>query len=453
MVEEKIFETLYSLDKKNKKREWDIKVDNKGTYSDIIIVHGGKDSRKIESVNRISEGKNINKKNKTTHYQQACKEAMSKWTKKRDIEGYKTKNIETFKIIGEMVENETQTLDSIMDNAIDTGIKILAKKFTKCNFNITVQSDKNIINTWIQKHNINCNITNENTNENVNTKPMLANDYHKQKSKLKFPCYIEPKLDGMRLIYDSNNESILSRQGKSFDILKESDLMKELRKLNETNLVFDGELYLHGGIFEHLGVLRKKKITKEELIKLNKIEYHIYDIIDENNGYSERYKKLKDIITGFTKIKLVKCIEINNESDIKQYHSQFIEQGYEGSMLRNKDGGYKCKYRSNNLLKYKDWMDSEFKIVDYKFETDTSGDNDNLIMWVCKLENGDTIDIRPKGSHTERKHLYKECQENFNKYKGRNLWVKFFGYTEKNSLRFPSTKTDSVESYIRDVIE
>lgn len=390
MIEEKIFETLYSLDKKNKMREWNIKVNNEKDYSDIIIVHGGKDSRKIESSNRISEGKNLNKSNMTTHYQQACKEAMSKWTKKRDIEGYKTKEID---------------------------------------------------------------VQDTNTNVNTNTKPMLANDYHKQKSKLKFPCYIEPKLDGMRLIYDSNNESVLSRQGKSFDILKESDLMKELRKLNETKLVFDGELYLHGGIFEHLGILRKKKITKEELIKLNKIEYHIYDIIDENNGYSERYKKLKDIITGFTKIKLIKCVEINNESDIKRYHSQFIEQGYEGSMLRNKDGGYKCKYRSNNLLKYKDWMDSEFKIVDYKFETDTSGDNDNLIMWVCKLENGDTIDIRPKGSHTERKHLYKECQENFNKYKGRNLWVKFFGYTEKNSLRFPSTKTDSVESYIRDVIE
>ena len=456
MVSDKqqIFETLYSLDKKNKIREWDIQVKNEGDYSDIIIVHGGTDARKIETINRVSEGKNIGKKNETTHYQQACKEATSKWIKKRDIEGYKTKDF-TCKITGIMIETKTQTLDGIMDNAVSTGITILTKNFNGCNFSITIKASKSIIDTWIVKYNINVKSIEYVKNASLDVletifKPMLANDYHKQKSKLFFPCYIQPKLDGMRLIYNSRDKSVLSRQGKSFDILKQSDLMKELETLKD--LVFDGELYVHGGVFEHLGILRKKKITDEESVKLNQIEYHIYDIIDETMEYTERLVKLTNVIKNFAKIKLIKTFEVTSEQGVKNYHLEFINQGYEGSMLRNKSGKYKCKYRSNDLLKYKDFMDAEFPIVDYTIEIDTSGGGDPLIVWICKNENGDTFNVRPKGCQEERKNIYKECETDFNKYKGRKLWVKFFEYTDKMIPRFPTTKTNSIESYIRDTI-
>jgi hypothetical protein len=48
--------------------------------------------------------------------------------------------------------------------------------------------------------------------------------------------------------------------------------------------------------------------------------------------------------------------------------------------------------------------------------------------------------------------LLEECESNFEKYKGRKLWTKFFEYTTDGSLRFPTTKTEDVETYIRDVI-
>ena len=41
-----------------------------------------------------------------------------------------------------------------------------------------------------------------------------------------------------------------------------------------------------------------------------------------------------------------------------------LKMGYEGTILRWGDAGYKSKSRSSNLLKYKDFQDLACKIVD-----------------------------------------------------------------------------------------
>jgi DNA ligase-1 len=41
-----------------------------------------------------------------------------------------------------------------------------------------------------------------------------------------------------------------------------------------------------------------------------------------------------------------------------------VNQGYEGIMLRNYKGVYESGKRSNDLQKYKEFMDSEFAILD-----------------------------------------------------------------------------------------
>ena len=86
---------------------------------------------------------------------------------------------------------------------------------------------------------------------------------------------------------------------------------------------------------------------------------------------------------------------------------------------------------------------------DFTFEKDTSKNDENLIVWICKTESGDTFNIRPKGTREERQDLYKRG----NQFIGRRLHVKYFELTESNIPRFPTTKSDSYTSYIRDVVE
>lgn len=405
LQETKDFELLYGIDSSKKIKTWHIKVLKYTNYSDIITIYGY--NRKIELKIRIEIGKNIGKKNETSHFQQAVLDAKSKWNKKQNIEKY-----------------------TITVPIINCGSEML---------------------------------------HNVIRFPMLAQDYKKQKHKVIFPCYIQSKLDGYRCIYDSKTKTITSRQGKPFDIIKQSGkLYDELTSINN-DVILDGELYVHNYndkdpilSFEELGILRKtKKLDKKEIDKLYKIEYHVYDIIDNKLTFEKRLEILEKLNLNirFTKIKLVYTFLVNNEDDIKERHIKYINNNYEGSIIRNSNGTYREKFRSSDLLKYKDFMDDEFEIINYSAEKDTTNTNkqDNLIIWTIKVINTSSLqlfetNVRPQGTDQERKELYKQCQNNFSQYKGKKLWVKFFEKTSEGNLRFPTTKTSSYTSYIRNEI-
>lgn len=397
--ESKTFEVLYSLDKNNKCREWEIKVESYEDYSEIVTLHGVENGKKTEARIRVSQGKNVGKTNETDHYQQAIKDAMSKWTKKIDIEEYFVK----------MKDDNTQ-----------------------------VKVEKNPL-------------------------PMLANDYKKNKTKVEkliseSKIAVQPKLDGYRMIYNTSTNSITTRQGKEYSIVKQSGkLYEELLKLPK-GLILDGELFTNKINFEVLGVLRKtKSLTDVDKVNLSKIEYHIYDIIDTKITFEERNKKIRELLgsKSFERLMYVPTFTVSSEEEIKNYHSKFLQENYEGTMIRNRDSMYKVKHRSNDLLKYKDFEDAEFEILDYTFEKDTSGNDDNLIVWIIGVPVVSTMvkcKVRPKGSKEERKMLYKKSLDDFSQFKGRNLWTKYFEKTKDGNLRFPSTVRDSYTDYIRDNI-
>jgi ATP-dependent DNA ligase len=394
------FDTLYGIDKNNKTKQWDIYVENKGEYSIIVCSYGYINGKKIESKLQITNGKNIGKKNETTHYEQAIMDAKSKWNKKMTIDGYKTS-----------CDGNNGNINNNMGN-------------------LTIQEESQI----------------------EKLLPMLAQDYKKQKNKVVYPCYIQPKLDGYRMVYNFNTKQCNTRTGKEYNILYETELYKQLKQLNYN---LDGELYLHDSDlkFEDYGVLKKQTTLKtDEKEKLEKVEYHVYDILDTNLNFEKRLEllhKLEKQIqeNNYYKIKIVKTIECKDETELKELHKQFLENKYEGTMVRNKKGMYKYKYRSYDLLKYKDFDDGEFKIVDYTYERATEGDNENLIVWICETEKGDKFKVQSKGNRQDRKKIYKEAD----KYIGKMLWVQYFGLTADNIPRFPKTMRESLES-IREVV-
>jgi len=397
--EEYLFKNLYGLDKSNKIKEWTIKVINMTNFSYIIYTYGLLNGKKTECKITVSEGKNKGKRNETTHYQQAILDAKSKWNKKKDTD-YITE-------LNELQEKVKQEINNNDDN-------------------------------------------NVNNKEDIILKPMLAQEFKKYEHKVKYPCYIQPKLDGYRCIYNKESGKITTRQGKEYKIINEcKKLCDELRKIKYS---LDGELYVHDMLFkfEEYGVLRKQKnLDKKDLESLNKIEYHVYDIIIEDEPFENRYSILKKIINDnkFLKIKLVDTQKCMNKEDIDKYHKFYTENHYEGSIIRNLSGLYKCKYRSFDLLKYKDFEDGEFEIIDYTFEKDVTGNNKPLIVWICKTKENKQFNVQSKGTREERHELYKNAKI----YIGKNLWVQYFGLTNDNIPRFPKTLREGKMS-IRDEI-
>ena len=358
------FPKLYGKASSGKLKSWEIKVINEKIVK-IRSIYGFVDGKQQITDKEITKGKNIGKANETTPYTQAISEAKSKWTKKYE-EGYR--------------ENK----NLLQKNVYGT-------KDTK---------PKTIL-------------------------PMLALDYHKRGKDIVFPCFVQPKLDGVRCIAQGN--VLCSRTTKVFEGL--SKIKSETEKCP---FILDGELYSDTLDFQALtGLIQRKKNIDTDLEK--QINLVVYDIISDED-YSVRLEKLKEFFSKnkFKNVKLHLTEECKSKADLKKFHDKYVKQGYEGLMIRNKNGGYKEKYRSKNLQKYKMFEDAEFEIVGF---TEGTGIEKGLIIWICKIKNGDTFQVRPKGTHSQRKDLFKKG----NQFIGEKLTVKYQELTNDGIPRFPTT--------------
>ena len=91
---------------------------------------------------------------------------------------------------------------------------------------------------------------------------------------------------------------------------------------------------------------------------------------------------------------------------------------------------YRFGYRSNKLLKVKNFMDEEYEVIDY---TTGVGKFDGCVIWICKNTNDDEFKVVPQGTMEHRKELYEDAD----KYIGEMLKVQFFELTDDGIPRFP----------------
>jgi len=83
---------------------------------------------------------------------------------------------------------------------------------------------------------------------------------------------------------------------------------------------------------------------------------------DEDMSFSDRSKFIKDNLSNMNNVVVVPTFEINSREEVDKYFDIFRKDGYEGAIIRT-DAPYEHK-RSKNLLKYKEFLDDEFEIID-----------------------------------------------------------------------------------------
>jgi len=276
--------------------------------------------------------------------------------------------------------------------------------------------------------------------------PMLAVQYTKRKHNIKFPCIVQPKIDGVRMtctLDKFGNVVMFTRKGKSFTpMLKMSNTLKDiLKKLHFkrkgkswTTFYLDGELTSNELTFQQLaGVVRNSKSTESDL---GKIYYTIFDCFDTDNPSWKQIDRLNLLTTNHDIIdsehsELMYYDSAFNEKDIINFHYEVsIKDGYEGTIIRNEDSPYKLNNRSKDLQKYKDFKDDEYEIIGYKEGT---GTDKGSVIWECKTKDGGKFFVRPQGSLSERQTYF----QNADKYIGSQLTIRYQELTDDGIPRFP----------------
>jgi ATP-dependent DNA ligase len=121
---------------------------------------------------------------------------------------------------------------------------------------------------------------------------------------------------------------------------------------------------------------------------------------------------------------------VHNHEQIEEYKEMFNENGYEGIIIRNANGKYLMGHRSNDLLKYKDFVDDEFLVVGAKTGVGRFSD---CVIWVCKTQDGKTFDVNHKCSMEKRKKYF-QVRHN---YIGRMLTVRYQNLSKDGLPIFP----------------
>ena len=261
--------------------------------------------------------------------------------------------------------------------------------------------------------------------------PMLAHQYENKKKEIKFPCFVQPKLDGVRCVVVNNK--LYSRNGNRFPELPHIE--NELSLLNKDNLILDGELYTDDINFEKIvGLVKKFKKSEEDEKNSEKIYLNVFDYIDHKLPYEQRMKNLDNFFEknkNMKYIKQVKTEECKNQEAIYDFLEKYTKEGYEGVIIRNKKGNYEENSRSVNLQKLKKFIDEEFEIIDYT--TPDTGKEVGCVIWICKTKDGKKFNVRPSGNYQERKNLYKNAK----KFIGKMLTVRYQELTNGKVPRFP----------------
>ena len=246
--------------------------------------------------------------------------------------------------------------------------------------------------------------------------PMLAKVLD-DKTKLTKTVFVQPKLDGIRCLADPKTGKLFTRNGKRLIGLEHiEEAVKNLR----SQLWLDGELYTHGMTFQELASAIKRVKSVSE--KAKDVKYILFDCVDSKSKYLDRLMYLRSITKG-DYLEIVGCRTVNGTRDeINKAHAEFIEEGYEGTMVRlNDDTAYEIARRSKTLLKKKDFMDEEFTVVGTKAEENR---DDILGSFILEMADGRTFDGRPACTMEERKKIWKNRKD----YVGQRVTVKFQGW-------------------------
>ena len=372
------FPPLFGTASTGKTKTWSICVVDRDGKGVVQTTHGYVGGKQSTTERIVNEGKNLGKKNATTALTQAIAEAASDWKKKMEMGGYK---------------EEAAAHPVAMGGA---GGPAVAE-------------------------------SSESEGEG-GVKPMLAHSYDKRGKDIQWPCFAQRKLDGVRCLVTSGGPAI-SRNGKKFVHL--DHIQTDVNRL-PPGTVLDGELYSDTlGFQQIVGLVKKTKLKPEDTALLAQIHLCVYDII-QPGPYEERKKALESLFftTPMASVRLLSTEECLTADDVKRLHADYVAEGYEGLILRNKSGPYLVNHRSKDLQKYKEFLDAEFVVTGF---TIGSGVEEGCVLWTCVTEEGKSFSCRPKGTHEGRQEAVKTAAAHI----GKKLTIRFQEWTDDKKPRFP----------------
>ena len=230
------------------------------------------------------------------------------------------------------------------------------------------------------------------------SQPMLAQNFNEHEHKVRYNCYVQPKLNGMRLKVVKKGGVFTGESKAGLDSPVPPHWIYGLKMLDAYGLVdngFDGEIY--AGLQSEGGLSLQEIISAYRKYNENtaKLEYHVYDIPVEGETFDQRAVRLANLYNKILtlenegiklSIKVVWTGLVERPEEANRIYQYLVDQGYEGMMYRNADGMYEFGVRSYDLIKRKAFVDFEAEVLSVEEDKNSCG------VLTCRTINGKHIE-------------------------------------------------------------
>jgi DNA ligase-1 len=246
-----------------------------------------------------------------------------------------------------------------------------------------------------------------------------------------YPCYIQPKIDGVRVVYI--NGEYFSRNGK----LVPNKNVKKHFNINDNSLVLDGEFYCHGMTFEEIYSI----FASEDKDIPEGIKYNLFNVmtpIEWNNqkcrtSYTDQLKIMQEFAKNYDNITVVPAYICGSETEVKAMYEKFLSQGYEGAMVRNIETTYewrRTRVSEGILVKLKPFDHADCII---KEVYEGTGKNAGMAGGLTIDYNGKVQDCALKLSEEKKIEMWNDKED----YIGKLCRILYTSKTTDGALRFP----------------
>jgi len=235
-------------------------------------------------------------------------------------------------------------------------------------------------------------------------------------SKIRYPVWASPKLDGMRGQY-VNGDRIVTRTGKP--VVGVDHILKELRKFDMPPL--DGELMIPGLHFQQsLGQLRSNNPSPKAV-------FYVFDHIDLSLRFEDRLDVISSLKGKSDTVKVVRHVLVKSEDELIALYRRCIDHGLEGLVVKTTGHKYQ-QTRSKDWMKMKEVGSVDVPIIGYE---EGEGKYEGTLGAVIVLFEGRANRVGTGFSDQERNEFW----SNRDKYLDKIMEVQYHEITMDGNLR------------------
>ena len=256
------------------------------------------------------------------------------------------------------------------------------------------------------------------------------------------------KIDGLRcLIYmgedgelHTSSRGAMNYDAAMYEILSHPKLIKLFK--DNKGLIMDGECYKHGYSLQQLNSIAR---TQVKAVDYEILQFYWYDIIDLNLNTTDRINKIHELANSLNltfdpekefekndlRIQLVPHVEVSGWDNIMKLHNDYVEEGWEGLVIRLQNSMYGPNKRTNDWIKIKCYKQDTFKVIGIEQGLRYYDD----MVFILETEEGKQFKAKPFGDRNQKIEYTDHFEEIYKNHLGD---VKYFYYSDENTPLQPS---------------